>query len=147
MKEYQGRSITYSEITVLTKTTPVSTVETVTAVDTTPIYTVPTGRTAKIQYLTNAATGILTPTSGSDSGVNPTVYIKINNNQDNNSGKFLLDINAISPTAPMNIYLSSGDSLYVRYSYGFASSTNIGAGSTITIYPGIYISVIEEYEA
>jgi hypothetical protein len=145
MSSYRAVSITYSTTSNrFTKTTAGGTAEYLYQVITTPIYTVPAGCVAKIQYLTASCTGAAWLSNGTVTG-NTTyaVTMKINNYSDDNGGRFMEAINAVSVTVPMNIYLGAGDDLYLRHGITFASAAPIDQYGYI--YPSVYISIIEEY--
>jgi len=158
MKAYQAKSITYdTESPRFTKTTPPGTGQIFLLTMSSPIYTVPVGRTAKIQYLDMI---IESPTLQAD-GITPATHsgtatfrFKINNNDATNAGRFLVTsgvtsygFNAIDSTSPTNIYLSAGDSIYVKYTATYGTGAYSYVGDYIIVYPSFFMSIIEEYEA
>jgi len=144
---YMAKSITWDEINTLTKTTASGTAETIQYIDLdTPIYTVPTGRIAKVMYLQFTASGKVYDASHVFRlNASPTVYIKINNEDNDAAGRWLTTINAVDPTAPKCIYLGAGDTLYAQILASFTSESTFAAGSTYEVYPSLYMSIIEEY--
>ncbi len=109
MKAYEAKSITYST------TIPANTT-------TSAIYTVPTGRTAKITYVY----GNLSSTA---------VRLKINDSSATRSGSLPFGYDGMEDIINMGIYLSAGDALYIFNDYSSDAD------------PDLYMCVIEEYDS
>lgn len=137
MKQYIGLSVALSRTFTITKDVASGTQNfSYYATDTTPIYTVPAGRTARVMYIVLGGSRTGGTSTNTTTGTNQWLVLSTSSS---------VTLPSTVDLAVQKLYLSAGQSLYLRGSYVFMPDANDPIGRTAVVTLTVYLSIIEEY--